>query len=106
MAGQPRRSAVQAPPRGTRPLNRRQLILAAAAELFYRRGYPNVSMGEIAEAVAIGPSALYRHFRGKQELLSEVVLAAFHSAGSAAGRDRQGPGVGRAGVRLGRARPP
>src|SRR5882757_3821462 len=80
MAGQPRRSAVQAPPRGTRPLNRRQLILTAAAELFYRRGYPNVSMVEIAEAVAIGPSALYRHFRGKQELLSEVVMAAFNSA--------------------------
>jgi AcrR family transcriptional regulator len=80
VAGEARKSAVQAPPRGTRPLNRRQLILAAAAELFYRRGYPNVSMGEIAEAVAIGPSALYRHFRGKQELLSEVVMAAFHSA--------------------------
>ncbi|HTF48901.1 MAG TPA: TetR family transcriptional regulator [Pseudonocardia sp.] len=91
MAGEARRSAVQAPPRGTRPQNRRQLILAAAADLFYRRGYSNVSMGEIAEAVAIGPSALYRHFRGKQELLSEVVLAAFGSArtalADAAGRD-------------------
>lgn len=47
--------------------------MAAAAELFVRRGYPHVSMGDIAEAVAIGPSALYRHFRGKQELLAAVV---------------------------------
>lgn len=30
-------------------------------------------MGEIARAVGIGPSALYRHFTGKQELLQTVV---------------------------------
>ena len=30
-------------------------------------------MGDVAEAVAIGPSALYRHFRGKQDLLATVV---------------------------------
>jgi AcrR family transcriptional regulator len=47
--------------------------VAAAAELFVRRGYPHVAMGDIADAVAIGPSALYRHFRGKQELLAAVV---------------------------------
>lgn len=68
---------VQAPPRGTRPSNRRQLILAAAGELFAHRGYPNVSMSDIAEAVAIRPSALYRHFPGKQELLREAVHASF-----------------------------
>jgi AcrR family transcriptional regulator len=64
---------VSAPARGTRPRNRRALIVAAAAELFVRRGYPHVAMGDIADAVAIGPSALYRHFRGKQELLAAVV---------------------------------
>ncbi|HWN32014.1 MAG TPA: TetR family transcriptional regulator, partial [Pseudonocardia sp.] len=62
------------PPRGTRPRNRRALILAAAAELFYQRGYSRVGMADIAEAVAIRPSALYRHFSGKQRLLGEVVL--------------------------------
>jgi AcrR family transcriptional regulator len=64
---------LSAPARGTRPRNRRALIVAAAAELFVRRGYPHVAMGDIADAVAIGPSALYRHFRGKQELLAAVV---------------------------------
>jgi len=83
MAEEVRRSAVQAPPRGTRPLNRRQLILTAGADLFSRDGYPNVSMVDIAEAVAIGPSALYRHFRSKQELLGEVVRAAFDSTRTA-----------------------
>ncbi|SEL84894.1 TetR/AcrR family transcriptional regulator [Streptacidiphilus jiangxiensis] len=67
------------PARGTRPRNRRELILAAARELFYRRGYANVAMSDIAEAVAIGPSALYRHFRGKQELLHAVVDEAVDS---------------------------
>ena len=44
--------------------------------LFSRKGYANVAMGDVAEAVAIGPSALYRHFRGKQDLLATVVEAA------------------------------
>ncbi|MFE0024846.1 TetR/AcrR family transcriptional regulator [Amycolatopsis sp. NPDC059021] len=59
--------------RGSRPRNRRALIVAAAGDLFARRGYARVGMSEIAEAVAIGPSALYRHFSGKQDLLREVI---------------------------------
>lgn len=61
------------PPRGVRPRNRRALILAAASELFARRGFDQIGMTDLAEAVAIGPSALYRHFSGKQHLLREVI---------------------------------
>lgn len=61
------------PVRGTRPRNRRALILAAASDLFARRGYDRVGMGELADAVSIGPSALYRHFSSKQHLLREVI---------------------------------
>lgn len=61
------------PPRGTRPANRRALIVAAATELFGTRGYEHVGIGEVAAAVNVGPSALYRHFASKQQLLSEVV---------------------------------
>lgn len=67
---------VAPPARGTRPSNRRQLIIDAATDLFSRNGYANVAMGDVAEAVAIGPSALYRHFRGKQDLLATVVAEA------------------------------
>ncbi|MFD7845606.1 TetR/AcrR family transcriptional regulator [Nocardia sp. NPDC059764] len=67
------------PARGTRPRNRRELIITAARELFYRDGYTNVAMNDIALAVNIGPSALYRHFRGKQELLYAVVAEALES---------------------------
>jgi AcrR family transcriptional regulator len=31
-------------------------------------------MSDIADAVAVGPSALYRHFPGKQQLLKRVVF--------------------------------
>jgi AcrR family transcriptional regulator len=61
------------PARGTRPPNRRVLIIEAATELFYRDGFTKVGMGDVAEAVAVGPSALYRHFRNKQALLHAVV---------------------------------
>ncbi|BAX97275.1 TetR family transcriptional regulator [Mycobacteroides stephanolepidis] len=71
-----RRSAAGTPARGTRPRNRRQLILDAATSLFAERGYNDVAMGDVAEAVAIGPSALYRHFRGKQDLLTAVITQA------------------------------
>ncbi|GAA0503355.1 TetR family transcriptional regulator [Saccharopolyspora subtropica] len=62
------------PARRTRPRNRRALITAAAADLFYRLGYARVGMSDIAEAVGVGSSALYRHFAGKQQLLTRVVL--------------------------------
>lgn len=70
-------TTVQSPPaRGTRPPNRRELIIAAAAELFSRNGFAAVSMSDIAAAVAIGPSALYRHFRSKDQLLATVIADA------------------------------
>lgn len=65
------------PPRGTRPSNRRELVRAAGAELFARHGYANVAVADIADAVNMGPSAFYRHYAGKAELLYDVVDAAF-----------------------------
>lgn len=77
MAVSVERTASVPPQRGRRPRNRRALIIKAASELFYRRGCDHVSMGDIAAAVAIGPSALYRHFAGKHELLRDVVMDGF-----------------------------
>jgi len=63
---------------GARPRNRRELITAAASRLFHERGYTRVGVSDIAEAVGVGPSALYRHFAGKQRLLRRVVLDHLH----------------------------
>ncbi|GLX49284.1 TetR family transcriptional regulator [Streptomyces hygroscopicus subsp. hygroscopicus] len=89
----PAGSAAQPVPplvRATRPRNRRELIIAAARELFSRDGYANAAMSDIAAAVGIGPSALYRHFGGKQELLHAVVAEALDSC--LAGLYPAGPG--------------
>ncbi len=77
------RQPVTRPARGTRPANRRQLILDAAADLFSRKGYAGVTMGDVADAVAIGPSALYRHFHSKQDLLATVVADALNTLSDA-----------------------
>ncbi|MGI8332373.1 SACE_7040 family transcriptional regulator [Actinomadura scrupuli] len=53
---------------------RRTEILAAAAELFARRGYHGVSIGELGRAVGLTGPALYRHFRGKDAVLADMLL--------------------------------
>lgn len=56
-----------------RPRDRKNRILAAAAQRFWTLGYHQVSMADIAADVDITASALYRHFRGKQDLLLAVL---------------------------------
>ncbi len=60
-------------PTRRRPHDRRAQIVAAAGELFARRGYQAVGMSDIADVVGVRASALYRHFAGKQELLHAVL---------------------------------
>ena len=60
----------------SRPPDRKKLILVAAETQFIARGYEHVTLEEIADAVGIVPSALYRHFSGRSEILSEIVKQA------------------------------
>ncbi|GAA4058105.1 SACE_7040 family transcriptional regulator [Actinomadura miaoliensis] len=53
---------------------RRAEILAAAAELFARRGFHGASIGDVGRAVGLTGPALYRHFRGKEAVLAEMLL--------------------------------
>jgi AcrR family transcriptional regulator len=53
-----------------RPANRKEQIALTAAELFCTRGYHNVGVDDIADAVGITGPALYRHFRNKQAVLA------------------------------------
>ena len=55
---------------------RRAEILAAAIPLFARDGFVSVTNGQIAEAVGLGPSALYRHYPGKVDILAAACLQA------------------------------
>ncbi|MFF7736580.1 TetR family transcriptional regulator [Streptomyces sp. NPDC007984] len=52
---------------------RKQLILRQAARLFRERGYARTGIAEIGEAAGITGPAVYRHFSGKQAILSALV---------------------------------
>jgi AcrR family transcriptional regulator len=57
---------------------RRAEILAAAIPLFARDGFANVTNAQIAQAVGLAPSAIYRHYPGKVDIL---VAACIQAAG-------------------------
>ena len=53
---------------------RREQIVEAALESIAEHGIEGLSMAEVAERVGLVPSALYRHFAGKEEIF-EACLA-------------------------------
>lgn len=52
-------------------------ILAAAVAAFERDGEDGLSIRALADAVGLSPMALYRHYRGKPELLAAVAAESF-----------------------------
>lgn len=53
---------------------RREEILDAAARLFADRGYHGVSIDDIGSAVGMSGPGIYRHFAGKEDVLSQMLL--------------------------------
>ena len=58
------------------PRTRRAEILAAAIPLFARDGFANVTNAQIAQAVGLAPSAIYRYYPGKVDILVAACLQA------------------------------
>src|SRR6476659_4196009 len=58
-------------------LETRTKIMDAARELFGREGYDAVSMRRIAEAIEYSPTAIYVHFRDKQDLMLQLCQSDF-----------------------------
>jgi TetR/AcrR family transcriptional regulator len=54
--------------------HRRQSIIDAAENLFFTKGYDNVSLNEIAKELHLGRSTLYLYFENKEELFFAIVL--------------------------------
>lgn len=52
---------------------RREVVAAAAAELFAERGYRGASVGEIARRAGVTPPVVYEHFASKRELYRELL---------------------------------
>ena len=55
----------------------RQQILDAARELLIRDGYDQLSMRRVAERIDYSPTAIYLHFKDKQELVSSLCDESF-----------------------------
>lgn len=73
--GRPGAHPVELPDRPV-PRTRRAEILAASVPLFARDGFASVTNGQIAQAVGLAPSALYRHYPGKIDILAAACLQA------------------------------
>jgi AcrR family transcriptional regulator len=55
-------------------VTRKDHILAVAAQLFAERGYNNVGMDDLGAAIGVTGPALYYYFKGKAQLLTELLL--------------------------------
>src|SRR5438105_15589612 len=62
--------------------NKREAIIAAAAELFSERSYAGTGVDDIAAAVGITGGAVYRHFDSKHDVLWTVVQRAIDQVAS------------------------
>lgn len=51
----------------------RERLLAAADDLFYRRGVRNVGIDEVIAAAGVAKASLYHHFGSKDALIAEYV---------------------------------
>jgi AcrR family transcriptional regulator len=51
---------------------RRRQILEAAAARFGDQGFHQTSMQDICEAAELSPGAVYRYFKGKEEIIDAI----------------------------------
>jgi AcrR family transcriptional regulator len=60
-------------PEETQNPQRRDIIMKAARELFWEKGYGNTSMRDIARACSFEASNTYNYFSSKEQLLFEIM---------------------------------
>lgn len=56
------------------PQDKRQLILAAAAEIFAAQGFHQATIEQIAEAAGVGKGTVYLYFKSKRKLFDSLLL--------------------------------
>jgi len=58
------------------PANTQDLLLKAAADLFYKKGYSGTSIREIGVKAGVSNSLLYHYFKNKEEILFQIISIA------------------------------
>jgi AcrR family transcriptional regulator len=71
---------------------RREVVEAAATELFAARGYPGASIEEIARRAGVSPPVVYDHFPSKLDLYRQLLEGHFARLREIWGRDFPGSG--------------
>jgi TetR/AcrR family transcriptional repressor of mexJK operon len=66
---------------GTRRERKRAAILDAAGEVFLAKGYVGTSMDEVAARAAVSKQTVYKHFRDKEALFHELIIATVQRSG-------------------------
>lgn len=56
-------------------MNKKDIIIEKAVDLFYREGFARASIRKISSAAGISNAAIYHYFHNKDELLFEVVFS-------------------------------
>ncbi len=59
---------------------KRERIVAAAVELFYRQGYGRTTLEQVADAMDVTKPFIYAHFPSKADLLAEICSRAIRHA--------------------------
>ena len=54
-------------------MDTKKKILEVSLELFAQKGFDGVSVREIAKAVGVRESALYKHYKNKEDILDKIV---------------------------------
>lgn len=54
--------------------NRKKLILKSARALFFKKGFNNVTVDEIAKASELGKGSIYLYFKSKEEIYAQILL--------------------------------
>ncbi|WP_067672580.1 TetR/AcrR family transcriptional regulator [Nocardia miyunensis] len=84
-------------PNGRRPTTRGSQrsaqIIQAAANLFQDAGYQNVSIDDIGSAVGLTGPAVYRHFKGKHDILVHTLIGQVELVEDMARRAAEGEGA-------------
>ena len=53
-------------------------LLSAAKKVFLKKGFEMASLAEICQTAGVTTGALYKRYRGKEELFAEVVSKTIH----------------------------
>src|SRR5829696_2620558 len=73
--------------------NLKEALVEAARRFIAERGLGGFTLVDAARLVGVTPAALYRHFRGREDLVGEVAFRGFTDLAERLGRALRGSGT-------------